>query len=374
MNEDGRVSRLRTGVVGCGLIAQVMHLHYLRELSERFEVVALCDLSRDALSFANELHPQARTFGRWEDLLEEQLDVVLVLVGGSHAPVALAAAEAGVHVFVEKPMCLSPAEGREMVDACERAGVRLMVGYMKRYDPAYEELAARLDRGAVRFARVTTLESPLEPYVAHYPLRRGPIDPGVAAALAAEDERRVDEAVGGLPPHVRRVYRSILIDSMVHELNAVRGLLGEPDTLLFADAWGDEHGVTATIRYGDTECVFTWVDLPGIARYEQELAFFAPAARARLTFPSPFLRNMPTRLVLEGGSPGTTASWQSEHVASYEEAFKRELVELHVAITEDREPRTPGTDGLRDVVLCRAIALAVHEGRPQVNPTQLVPA
>jgi predicted dehydrogenase len=245
-----------------------------------------------------------------------------------------------------------------------------MVGYMKRYDPAYVELAARLERGSVRFARITTLESPLEPYVSHYPLRRGAIDPEVGAALAADDERRVGEAVGDVDPHVRRVYRSILLDSMIHELNAVRGLLGEPDTLLFADVWGD-HGVTAAMRYGDTECLFSWVDLPGIARYEQELAFFGPDARARLIFPSPFLRSMPTRLVLEGGAGGAAASWQTEHVVSYEEAFKRELVELHAAITEDREPRTPGTDGLRDVVLCRAIALASHEGRPRPRPTEL---
>ena len=37
--------RLRVGVIGCGLIAQVMHLHYLRELADRFEIAALCDLS-----------------------------------------------------------------------------------------------------------------------------------------------------------------------------------------------------------------------------------------------------------------------------------------------------------------------------------------
>lgn len=371
MNVSRGDRRLRVGVVGCGLIAQVMHLPYLRELSEKFEVAALCDLSFEALSFASEIHPQARTFGRWEDVLGEPLDVVLVLVGGSHAPVAIAAAEAGVHVFVEKPMCISPAEGHEMIEACGRAGVCLMVGYMKRYDPAYEELAVRLDRGSVRFARITTLESPLEPYVAHYPLRRGAIDPELAAALVAEDERRVDEAVGELAPGIRHVYRTILLDSMIHELNAVRGLLGEPDTVLFADIWGEAHGVTATLRYGETECVFSWVDLPGIAHYEQELAFYAADARSRLVFPSPFLRSMPTRLVLEGGVEGASSSWRTEHIASYEEAFKRELLELHAAITEDREPRTPGTDALRDVALCTAIASAADDGRPRSRPTEL---
>lgn len=363
--------RLRVGVVGCGLIAQVMHLPYLRELAGHYEVVALCDVSPAALAFASSIHPEARTFDRWEDVLEARPDVVLVLIGGSHAPIAIAAAEAGIHVFVEKPMCLSLTEGRDMIAAADRGGARLMVGYMKRYDPAYEQLAARLDRESVRLVRVTTLESPLEPYVAHYPLRAGPIDPALAAQLAAEDDRRVEAAVGDLPATVRRAYRAVLLDSMIHELNAVRGLLGEPDELLFADIWGAQEGVTATMRFGATECVFSWVDLPGIARYEQELAFYAPDARATLTFPSPFLRSMPTRLVLEGGEPGHPSSWRTESIVSYEEAFKRELLELHAAIAEDREPRTPALDGLRDVALCGAIAAAAHDGKPRPRPTEI---
>ena len=361
--------------MGCGLVAQVMHLPYLQELSDRYEVIALCDLAEEPLRFASRLHPGATTHARFEDVLERRPDVVLVLIAGSHAPAAIAAAEAGIHVFVEKPMCLSLEEGQAMIAAAERGGVRLMVGYMKRYDPAYEELAARLDRDSVRLGRVTTLESPLEPYVAHYRLARGSIDPDLLAELAADDARRVDEAVGDLPPLARKTYRAILLDSMVHELNAVRGLLGEPDELLFSHIWGTEPtGVTATLRFGAADCIFSWVDLPGIARYAGELAFYGADERATLTFPSPFLRSMPTTLVLEGGDPGTTASWRTEHTASYEEAFKQELLELHAVITEDREPRTTAVDGLRDVALCRAIAASAHDGRPRSRPTETGPA
>jgi predicted dehydrogenase len=351
-----------------------MHLPYLRELSDHFQVVALCDLSEEALRFATTVHPDASTHSRWEDVLEARPDVVMVLVGGSHAPAAIAAAEAGIHVFVEKPMCLSLEEGDAMISAAERSGVRLMVGYMKRYDPAYEQLAARLDRESVRFARVTTLESPFQPYVEHYALAQGSIDPDLAAELAGDDARRVNVAVGDLPEPIRRTYRAVLLDSMIHELNAVRGLLGEPDELRFADVWGEITGVTATLRFGAAECVFSWVDLPGIARYEQELAFYGADERAALTFPSPFLRSMPTRLVLETGEAGTPASARTERTASYEEAFERELVELHAAITEDREPRTPGSDALRDVALCGAIAASAHDGRPRSSPSELTRA
>src|ERR671928_230809 len=77
---------------------------------------------------------------RWADVVDDDLDAILVLTPGSHAPVAVAAAEAGLHVFAEKPMCFGVAEGEEMVRAAERSGVVLMVGYMKRFDPSYEAL------------------------------------------------------------------------------------------------------------------------------------------------------------------------------------------------------------------------------------------
>lgn len=343
------------GVVGCGLVAQVMHLHYLRELSARFEVVALCDISPGTLEFAGTFHPEARRFLDWRELLGQGLDAVMVLTPGSHAPVAVAAAEAGLHVFVEKPMCLSVEEGEAVLRAVEKAGVVLMVGYMKRYDPAFEALEARLPsfRDEIRLARITTLESPLEPYVAHYPLHRpNDADAALLAELAEDDKRRVTAAIGTDDPVLRQTYRTLLLDSAVHELNGVRCLLGEPGELCFADVWGEPYGFTATLRFGPTECVFMWVDLPGIAAYEQDWSFYAPAQRASLVFPSPFLRNAPTKLVLEGGDP---------YVGSHEEAFKRELVEFHACVVERREPRTNALDGLADIALCQTIVEHVRE-------------
>src|SRR5438132_1319119 len=141
----------------------------------------------------------------------------------------------------------------------------------------------------------------------------------VLAELVADDEQRVTDAIGTEDAVVRRTYRTVLLDSMVHELNAVRGLLGEPTELRFVDIWGEPDGITATFAFGETECVFIWVDLPGIARYEQELAFYAPGERMALAFPSPFLRNMPTELVVEGGEPGTPAAWRTVQTTSYDE-------------------------------------------------------
>lgn len=339
-----------------------MHLPYLRELADRYDVRALCDLSPTALGAAGDLFPGAARCSDWRELVARPLDAVFALTPGSHAPIAVAAAEAGRHVFVEKPMCFSVAEGIEMIEAADRADVRLMVGYMKRYDPAFERVADTLVPAEIRLARITTLESPLEPYVDHYPLRRADDLPAsLAAALREDDDRRIGAAVGTEDTVLARAYRVILLDSMVHELNAVRALLGEPTDLRFADVWGEPAGLTATLAFGETECVVMWVDLPGIARYQGELAFFGANERTTLRFPSPFLRSMPTTVVREGGKPGTAEAFEAVETVSFEEAFKRELVEFYAAVSEGREPLTSGRDAIRDVALAEAIARAARD-------------
>jgi predicted dehydrogenase len=83
------------------------------------------------------------------------------------------------------------------------------------------------------------------------------------------------------------------------------------------------------------------------------------------------LRSMPTRLIVEGGESGGIASWRTEHTVSYEEAFKRELLEFHAAVTEGRAPRTDGVDGLRDVAWSQAIVRAHLGDSPIEHPTAL---
>jgi predicted dehydrogenase len=346
-----------------------MHLHYLRELADRFEIAALCDVSEELGHACADDYGVPRTFARWQDLLAAPLDAVLILTSGSHAPIAIAAAEAGKHMLIEKPMCFSVAEGRAMIDAASRAKVTLMVGYNKRYDPAYRRLGEEIrSLSDLRLLRVTTLESPLQPYVAHYRLHKAAgLAPELAAAFQADNQARITAAIGEADPLARHAYHLVLLDSLVHEFNAVRGILGEPDRLDFADI--RENGLTVVLRFGAAECIIAWVDLPGIARYEMELAFYAPDRRLTLSFPSPFLRSMPTLLQVEGGEPPSPRAWRNEQVVSYAESFKEELIHFHDCVTGRRPPLTSGEDALCDIALCEAVVDAHLARRPREKPT-----
>lgn len=365
------MSRLRVGVIGCGLIAQVMHLPYLRELSDEFEIAALCDVAPDVLAACARDYNVAGRFTDWRALLAEKLDAVLILTSGSHAPIALAAAERGIHMLVEKPMCFSVAEGREMIAATERAGVVLMVGYNKRYDPAYLRMCEEA-RGLhdARLLRVTTLEAPFQPYVAHYPMHRpGPLPPELARSFADDNAARITAAIGEADALSRRAYHLVLLDSMVHEFNAVRGLLGEPDSLDFADI--GENGLNLALRFGDLRCLIAWADLPGIARYSMEFALYAPDRRLTLAFPSPFLRSAPTLLTIEDGEAGDARSRRTDEVVSYEESFKQELRQFHSCVTEGRAPVTSARDALHDIALCEAVVAAHRARQARPHPTKV---
>jgi predicted dehydrogenase len=356
--------RLRTGVIGCGMIAQVMHLHHLQEMRDRFELVAVCDLDESLARAVAERYDAPKVFTDWNDLVAEPLDLVMVLTSGSHAPAALAAMQAGANVFVEKPMCLSLAEAREMVAASGSGSVRLMVGTMKRYDPAYERLLELLpSAGEVRLVRVTTLEAPYEPYIEHYPMLRGNGAPQeVIARLRADEARMLADVLPDADENTRYCYRWMLLDNLVHELNMLRGALGEPTRINFARL--GRQVVEISLGFGATECHLSWVELPGMTRYRQELVFYGLEKRLTLALPSPYLRNMPSELVIEEGRQGTPDSWSRQETVSYEEAFKRELVEFHDAIVSGRQPRTDAVMGMRDVALCQAIAEAHMRGEP----------
>jgi predicted dehydrogenase len=365
--------RIRVGVIGCGVIAQVMHLPHLLELDELFELRAVCDISESTASACSDRFGGPAVYTDWSEMLtEEPLDAVLVLISGSHAPAAIAAGRAGVHVLVEKPMCLNVEEGQEMIEAARAGGALLMVGTMKRYDPAYERLLELLpEAGELRLIRVTTLESPYRPYVEGYPLTppaAGP--PAILEQLLADDEQRLRAALPDADAETRYCYRWMLLDNLVHELNALRGALGEPDQIKYSEL--SRRVVNLSLTFGGVDCHLSWVDLPGMARYRQELAFYGLDQRLTLTLPSPYLRGFPSELAVEGGGDfGDSHAWRRVETVSYVEAFKRELIEFHAAIREQRDPRTDGVDGLHDVALCHSLARAHVSGEPVSQPSEL---
>jgi predicted dehydrogenase len=206
-------------------------------------------------------------------------------------------------------------------------------------------------------------------YVNYYQLIKDVTPPpaDVLARLKAESRAALSSAIGSDDDYLVKTYHEILLDSLIHEMNTLRSLLGEPTRLDYVEL--RPSGVTAVLQFGAVPAVINWIDVPGITRYRQEFAFYAPDRRLTLAFPSPFLRSAPTILEDEGGEPGTGRSWHTEEITSYDEAFRRELMHFHDAVTKEQEPLTAGLDGLRDVALCRSFIAGHLSGQAIDSPT-----
>ncbi|HKO24222.1 MAG TPA: Gfo/Idh/MocA family oxidoreductase, partial [Chloroflexota bacterium] len=156
---------VKVGVIGCGEIAQWMHLPFLTELPG-FRVTAVCDISPRVVEHVGERFGVERRFTDVQALLEHGDVEAVVIATPIHSDPAIAAAKAGKHVLVEKPMAFNLAEAEAMVDAAEQAGVTLMVAYMKRYDPGYRYGRRLMQQMQdVRLIRVHDLNGPNAAFV-----------------------------------------------------------------------------------------------------------------------------------------------------------------------------------------------------------------
>lgn len=149
----------RVGIVGCGGIANGKHLPALRALPN-VKMVAFCDLIRERAEKALKEYGAegAKVYDTYEELVaDETIDVVHVLTPNkAHAPISIAAMEAGKDVMCEKPMAKTAADARAMVEAAKRTGKTLTIGYQNRFRPDslyLKKCCEAGDLGEVYYAR-----------------------------------------------------------------------------------------------------------------------------------------------------------------------------------------------------------------------------
>ncbi|MBW8349594.1 Gfo/Idh/MocA family oxidoreductase [Bacillus sp. IITD106] len=142
--------KVRWGIISTASIGKRSVIPGIQE-SERNEVVAVASRSlENAKSFAHELGI-AKAYGSYEELLNDpEIDAVYIpLPNHLHKEWTIKAAEAGKHILCEKPIALDEAEAKEMVEACEKAGVVLAEAFMYRHQKRYEDIKKRIKNGEI---------------------------------------------------------------------------------------------------------------------------------------------------------------------------------------------------------------------------------
>jgi predicted dehydrogenase len=166
-------------------------------------------------------------------------------------------------------------------------------------------------------------------------------------------------------PRLRFLYGDVFLGSMIHDVNALRGILGCPQQALLTTLWPDNvtyPTITSVLAYRDgPRVVFTWSYLSDLRDYFEELAFLGEDSRVRIQFPSPFLKHFPTPVEVQGMTDG--AEYRKRVNVSYAEAFQEELLHFHECVNADREPLTNAAEGREDIgFLQKVVAALCPEG------------
>jgi predicted dehydrogenase len=140
------MTKVRIGFAGVGFMGQIAHLRNYVRIPE-CEVVAIAEPRQELARTVAAKYGIERIYKNHRELAEDP-DVEAVVASQPHLMngyIVIPLLKAGKHVFVEKPMAGSLAEAEEMVAAASNAGVKLMVGFMKRYDRGVNLSKERLD-------------------------------------------------------------------------------------------------------------------------------------------------------------------------------------------------------------------------------------
>lgn len=327
------MERVRIGVIGAGLVAQVEHVPNLLRLKDYFEVAGIYDPSHSASAFMAERYGLAshETAGQ---LLDQRLDAVLITSPDPlHKEHVLAGLTRGLHVFCEKPLCYGPADIGDLIAARDKARKVLQVGYMKRFDPSYEAAIGHIagTPATLRYVCVEVNDPGSWPFVRHHDYRKS--DDVPSALIAEIDAKRREQALRAvgrtLEGDLLGGFCGAYCSSLVHDVNAVHGMLevmGITGTEIggaqFFAGGGGGHG---SVRLLDGGALWTMTHLavPKLPDYRERISFYFDDAILELEFPSPYLNHQATRLTIKTGD-GHCRDTRNIH-AGYKEAFVEEL-------------------------------------------------
>ncbi len=322
---EDTMSQVRVGLFGCGGMGKAL-VNQMKTLDDAVLVAGadVAEASRDA--FATEYN--VPVFASLTEMLNGvELDATIIAVPNSfHAPGTIESAQAGKHVFCEKPMALTLADCRAMIDACKDAGVKLQIGQVLRYLPDFKKAIDLVVGGEIGV--------PLHGHICRY---------GPPKARWAENHWRDDISVVG----------HNLFEVSVHEIDFARCIFGKPVAVSGWDiSFDPESPLWAQATTGVIEfesggiCILTEGNFNAIGRTEVELS--GSGGSIRFSWGKEF-----TFKSLTADTSFTVPS--SEIGEGVENGNRREIREWIEAIQTGGPCTIPGEEGMANIELALAI-------------------
>ncbi|KAL3460374.1 hypothetical protein BJX64DRAFT_278563 [Aspergillus heterothallicus] len=360
---------IRVGVIGCGEIAQVAHIPTFNLLSDYFQITYLCDISTNALEHCRRkvAGPPPKITKSAEELCRSpEVDAVLVCNASVyHTEHAILALENDKSVLVEKPLT-SSYEDIDNLQAAEKASKgRLMVGYMRRYAPAFLDAIAEIGGiSQIQYVRVRDIIGPNATFVGQsgtFPKKFDDYTAEDSQALKDKDQKAADETLStyGVPAndHTRRMLMA-LGGLGTHDLSAMREAIGMPKSVKAAvltfPIW------TATFDYGTYPVVYE-SGLNQVPLFDAHIEIYGAEKIVRINYDTPYVKGLPTTMTVREKTTGPRGEecYQERYVrTTYEDSYTVEFKAWYDSIINGQPTKTTIEDARNDVDIIRMLLRA----------------
>ncbi len=328
------MKKLRIGIIGAGRIGKV-HARTVSN-SPNAVPVAITDIDRSAADEAARLYGFSRVAEDSTKIFEStDIDAVLICSAtNTHAQLITQAAGAGKHIFCEKPIDYDLSRIDSALDAVKRAGVKLQVGFNRRFDANFARVRKAIESGEVG-----------KPHLMHI-ISRDPAPPPISYIKVS----------GGM-----------FFDMTIHDFDMARFLLGEVDEIYAAAGVmvnpeigkaGDIDTAIITLKFKNGAIGTIDNSREAVYGYDQRVEVLGSKGsiatgncypnQAVVSTSSEVRRDLPLNFFME----------------RYAESFATELQAFISAIVQDKEPPVTGLDGRMPVLMGMAANKSYKEGRP----------
>lgn len=332
--ERKAMKRVRLGVLGMGRQGQIHSKNIAYRIPEA-ELVCVSDITMERAELVG-IDGVARYDDYRKLLSEQQLDgVVIATSTDTHEEVIRAAADAGVHVFCEKPIATTLAAIDEVLAYAEEKGIKFMVGFNRRFDPTFSGVKKLVDEGIVGKPMIVNITS------------RDP-----------------------QPPHLEylKVCGGIFFDTTVHDFDMARFLSGEEIYEVYATGsvlvderigeLGDLDTTMVTLKFESGAVGSINNSRRTGYSYDQRVEVFGTQSCA-------FGNNeTPTRVEYTNPQGHHSDVPLYFNIERYPEAFYGEIQAFVDCLYHDTPPPVTGSDGRKAVVLSMAAKKSWQENRP----------
>ncbi len=330
------MKQLNIGIIGAGRIGKV-HMQSITYNVPSAKVLGITDVFKDGLQELADKYGIEKVYNDYKEMLaDKDIDAVLVCSStDTHADISIEAAQAGKHIFCEKPVDLTPEKVQAVIDAVAKAGVKLQVGFNRRFDHNFAHVRSLINEGKVGELELIKITS------------RDPAPP---------------------PAEYAAVSGGMFLDMTIHDFDMARFLAGcdveevyASATCLVDPAIGEAGDVdTAIINLKFANGALGVIDNSRRAAYgyDQRIEVFGSLGAAMAS------NDTPTNVTVMNGDGVTTDKPLYFFLERYMQSFRDEMIQFVDAIQNDKPTPTTGVDGLNSILVALAAKKSVKEGRP----------